>query len=292
MNLPTVQSKAVGNLVSLAVLGSLLPTFWSNCLAAWWLSGHGNIGRFTLLILGLSLLILGCALFKLAYHVELSLLIIPSNILFNNKLEQKHWWVICLSLLGIGLMVLLMSGDAPVFLALFISFFLITYGILFRASPVAAIFVGLARLCVYFLVASEGSRGITGELVWKALAIACYSGGACLAIKTRLRHPLWAPASVVGMAVPVLIALAESGFRFKILLVAVILGAWIWYCLRQLLAKESSHQPYAATDLVTGIILVDLLAIGAEPLLLATILAAIFLSTTLLQRKQLITSYF
>jgi len=261
-------------------------------VAAWWLGGHGSLGKFAALILGLSLLIFGCTLFKLTYHSELSSLGISYNLLIKRVLEQKHWWVICLSFLGIGLMVLLWSGDAPAFLILLIGFFLITYGILYRASPMAALFIGLARLCVYFLAASESVRGISGEVVWKALAIAGYSGGASLAVRGRLRHPFWGPACVLWMSIPILLALLEAGFRPKTCLLAGLLGFWIWICCSQLLSKDSTHQPYSAADLVTGTILVDLLAIGGEPFWLATILGITMLFMVVLQRKQLVTNHF
>ena len=38
---------------------SHLPTVWSNCLAGWWLGGHGNVSKLPLLFLGVSALFTG-----------------------------------------------------------------------------------------------------------------------------------------------------------------------------------------------------------------------------------------
>jgi 4-hydroxybenzoate polyprenyltransferase len=38
---------------------SHLPTVWSNCLAGWWLGGHGNFSKLPLLFLGVSALYTG-----------------------------------------------------------------------------------------------------------------------------------------------------------------------------------------------------------------------------------------
>jgi 4-hydroxybenzoate polyprenyltransferase len=38
---------------------SHLPTVWSNCLAGWWLGGHGNFAKLPLLFLGVSALYTG-----------------------------------------------------------------------------------------------------------------------------------------------------------------------------------------------------------------------------------------
>jgi hypothetical protein len=249
------------------VSSSLLPTYWSNCLAGWWLGGDSNPGRLLCLLLGVTCIVVGVVFFKLVYHSEIGTLrfIDDTNLLIGNKLDTRHWWLVSFGWSTLGLAILSWTGPTSTILALIAIVFSVIHGTVCRVVSFAPIFLGCNRLSVFLLAAHAGEHGITGLSLWSGIVMACYTTGIghIEAANVKREKANFRHASL--LFAPLVLALAVNGFSQLSTLLSLALLGWIVASLRYGLPGRNRNPAFMVSNLMTGIALVDLLATGGRP---------------------------
>ena len=146
--------------------------------------------------------------------------------------------------------------------------------------------MGMCRLGVYLLAASTARRGVSGEVIWKGLALAAYIVGlSCLARKEsgRARINFW-PGLL--LAAPVLFAaLIDDGSSWMPAAVySLVVAAWSSWALSRSLGQAEPNVGFTVSRLLAGIVLVDLLAVAGSSEPWIGCFAAWFVLALLLQR--------
>ena len=108
------------------------------------------------------------------------------------------------------------------------------------------------------------SKGVTGESIWKGLALACYIIGlSCLARKETapVRIQYW---PCILLVAPVcMAALFDDGPDQRAASVcSILLLLWIGWTLFQIFGREHPNVGLAVSRLLAGIALVDMLAVA------------------------------
>jgi hypothetical protein len=243
----------------------VLPTVWSNCLAGWWLGGAGNGGHLAALLIGTSLLFIGASFFHRAYTGDSRVGYSRGPGLGLAYMENRHLWLLSLGWFALGLGILLFLGKTTAVLTLILCILMVVYvsnsGLLV-AAPFSLM---MQRLLLYLLAGSTGSQGITGECVWNGLALGGYMAGIGL---LTIRAPV--PASparwpCILLFLPVVLAFLINGFLVRNLLLCGIFLAWLRWSLRYWLRSHPPNMRYTSSNLLAGVVLVDLMAVYAEP---------------------------
>ena len=138
------------------------------------------------------------------------------------------------------------------------------YNAIHKIMVVAPVLMGGCRFLVYLAAASVGLNGVTGESIWKGLALAGYIVGlSSLARKESapVRIQYW---PCIFLAAPLLVAgLADDGpDQRAAALCSVVLILWVVWTLLQTLGREHPNIGRAISRLLAGIALVDLLAVA------------------------------
>jgi 4-hydroxybenzoate polyprenyltransferase len=160
-------------------------------------------------------------------------------------------------------------------LALVLCLLILLYNALHKVLPLAPVLMGACRVFLY-LLASAGARGVSGEAIWKGLALGVYVVGlSCLARKESSREGIqWWPGLL--LAAPVLMAgLIDDGAAWcAAVLFSLVLAGWSCWALSRSLDRAGSNVGYTVSRLLAGIILVDLLAV-ADPNAVCTVFFAL-----------------
>jgi 4-hydroxybenzoate polyprenyltransferase len=175
---------------------------------------------------------------------------------------------------------------------LVLSLCILAYDSIHKRTPVSPVLMGACRFLVYLVAAATAADGVTGRVIWCALALAGYVAGlSFLARRESTRDPTsWWP--LILTATPILLALImnASDYRKPALALSGVVVLWILLSLRPALGSTNGRVGKAVARLLAGIVLVDALAV--PDLLLRTdaarelglIFLGLFLMTWLLQR--------
>ncbi len=206
---------------------------------------------------------------------------IPSGAVSEGQVWQ---WSIVWMALGLGGAAWL--GGTEIALALALSACILSYNATHKFLPVAPLLMGSCRVLLYLLAASAGERGVSGEAIWKGLALGVYIVGlSCLARKEsgRGRVRFW-PGLL--LAAPVLMAglfddgpSLMAGVEFSL-----VLTAWSCWALSRSLERAGANVGYTVSRLLAGIVLVDLLAVAEAGEAWTGLFGVWFVLALLLQR--------
>jgi 4-hydroxybenzoate polyprenyltransferase len=160
------------------------------------------------------------------------------------------------------------------------------YNAVHKWTPLGPFLMGMCRLGVYLLAASSAQRGVSGEVIWKGLALAAYIVGlSFLARKesSRDRINFW-PGLL--LATPVVFAgLIDDGSSWMPAMVySLVVAAWSSWALSRSLGQPEPNVGYTISRLLAGIVLVDLLAVASSSEPWIGCFAAWFVLALLLQR--------
>jgi 4-hydroxybenzoate polyprenyltransferase len=271
--------------LALSRLGGL-PTVWSNCLAGWWLGGHGEANRLPWLMLGASLLYLGGSFLKDAWDA-------PFDRQFRRARPIPSGAVSAGAVLGLGLAWLVL-GEACLFVAgpkvgcfgLGAILCAVTFDATHRALVISPVLLGGCRLFVYLAAAVANQGALEGWPIWCGLALALYVCGIrCLPrpAEVRGRSDYW---PVLLLLAPILLALLMNvkQFRWPGLQLSAVVALWILYCLRYAYWPIDRDFGRAVSGLVAGIAFVDWLAVLDVPRGLCVVFLGFFAASLLLGR--------
>jgi len=263
-----------------------LPTIWSNCLAGWWLGGHGNPGRLTVLLLGASLLYIGGAFLNDALDADSDRQHrrsrpIPSG-LFPARLAVQGG----IAFLAAGLLCLFGISRLTGTLGLGVSLLAVTFNLTHRSFVLSPGLLGGCRLFLYAAAASAGANGTGGWAVWCGIAAATYAAGVRLlaTIEAPPRRDQYWP--VVLLAAPIALALTMdvNEFRVRGIALSAVVGLNSILALRRMLWPAARDIAKTAAALTAGMILVDWLAVVDAPIEMAFVFVLLFAAVFLLQR--------
>lgn len=277
---------------TLLILGrvSNLPTIWSNCLAGWVLAGGGPTGRGLLVCAAASCLYTGGLYLNDAFDARFDRQRRPERPIPSGQIQPALVWQLGFLWLVLGLAACAWLGRAPLLAGGLIAAFSLLYNAIHKRTALAVIPMGLCRFLVYVLAATA-AHGPPGPAVWGGLALGAYVVGvSSVARRESLPGPVrWWPVALLG--IPVVLALLANGqapdganYRERAAYLSLLLVLWILPALRFAFGRETRQIGFTVSNLLAGLILVDLLATVGEPAVLLPVFGALFLLALLLQR--------
>jgi hypothetical protein len=259
---------------------------WSNCLAGWWLSGGGLRLNLLRVSIWITFLYVGGMFLNDAFDAGFDRNHRSTRPIPSGDITEKEVWLWGCAWLILGLIGLVRMGGATAVLAFFLTACILFYNAIHKIMVLAPAIMGGCRFLVYLAAASVGFRGVTGESVWKGLALASYIVGlSCLARKESapVRIQYW-PA--IFLAAPVFVALLiDDGVDERsAAFCSVILVLWVVWTLLQTFGREHPNIGIAVSRLLAGIALVDVLAVADLSHFSAALFLVWFFLALLLQR--------
>ncbi len=270
------------------VLGRVpnLPTVWSNCLAAWWLGGGGKAWTLVCVSISMSFIYEGGMFLNDAFDATFDrnhrrTRPIPSGAIKETEVWQWGFLWLILGVAGVAWL-----GTTTLVLALLLGLCVVAYDAIHKWTPLAPLLMGACRLGVYFVAASSASNGVTGEVIWKGLALAAYVAGlSWLARKESARAEInYLPC--ILLAAPIFIAgCADDGPWARAgMLYSVVSAGWTIWAISRCLGRGGANVGFTVSRLLAGIVLVDLLAVAGMSGLWAGLFVFWFALALLLQR--------
>ena len=286
---PAKSFRAMRRLQTLLTLAraSNLPTVWSNCLAGWWLGGHGNVRNLPFLFAGATFLYAGGTYLNDAFDVEFDRQKrkerpIPSGaISFAAVVKLGLLW------LALGLASLFWISLTTGALGVVLVACIVIYDAIHKVITFSPLLKGTCRFFIYVVAASVASDGVTGWSVWCGLALAAYIVGlSFIARRESARGPVerW---PLILLAAPVVLAYlmnAAPDYRKSASWLSLVLVLWLLRCLRPVLWPTGQHVGRVVSGLLAGIVFVDWLAVVDVPRGLSLVFLALFGLALLLQR--------
>jgi hypothetical protein len=243
---------------------SNLPTVWSNCLAGWWLGGGGKWRDLLGVTVSASFLYVGGMFLNDAFDAGFDRNHRPNRPIPSGAIAEKEVWQWSALWMAAGLAGLNSFGKSTAILGLALVVCILIYNAVHKIMIIAPVFMGGCRLFVYLLAASVAVRGVTGESVWKALALAAYVMGlSYLARKesTRVRVQYW-PCIFLAAPIGVAFLFDVGGSQTAAGAVSLLLAGWVLWKLFQTWGKLSPNIGRLVSGLLAGIALVDWLAVA------------------------------
>ena len=273
---------------TLLILGrvSNLPTIWSDCLAGWWLGGGGRWPGLLGACAATSFFYLGGMFLNDAFDADYDsqrriTRPIPAGLI--TAVEVWRWG---LSLLAAGLCLVAMDGMTALLLGLALAIAILVYDAVHKAVSLSPLLMGLCRLLVYLIAASAGARGVTGNAIWAGLALASYVVGlSFLARKetTRASIEYW---PLLFLCAPLGLAwLVNGGFHQSAGLIAFCLACWMAWTLRHAFWMPDRNISHTVSQLLAGVVIVDLLSVADLSNPATWIFPPLFISALILQRR-------
>jgi hypothetical protein len=280
---------AVRQLRALLVLSrvSHLPTVWSNCLAGWWLGGHGNFAKLPLLFLGVSALYTGGMFLNDAFDANFDRQRRAERPIPSGAISLPVVWRWGLGWLGLGALCLSAVGKTTGLLALILLLCIMIYDATHKVVTASPWLMGLCRFWVYVIAGSAGEVGVNGGPIWCGVALALYvtgMGSLAQSESSRGRVPYWPLALLVA---PVVLALIinSAELREPALWLSLVLLLWTARCVRTIFQAGPVNVTHIVSGLLAGIVFVDWLAVAPLcPQWLRFTFLALLGATLLLQR--------
>jgi hypothetical protein len=251
---------------------AVLPTVWSNSLAAAWLA-HAEPGtswgdllsapdwpRTVLVVAGASVAYAGTARARP-----------PGD---TTPTPDRR---LSLALLLAGGLVMALAGRTPATLALVLVAALGGELSSPRTAPLGPVFQGLARLALFLAVAATLPGGINGWVIWGGVVLAAFVAGSGYIVRQQeLGQPAQFPPWLLLAAPLVLAWVMNNGpYRQPALLLGAVLVLWLARGAYRLF-RPAGRTPGAAGILLPAIVLVDWLAIADAPRTSGLILLPLF----------------
>ena len=260
--------KRPSKLRTLLVLGrvSNLPTVWSNCLAGWCLGGHGSAAALAGVALAASFLYVGGMYLNDAFDAEFDSHHRRTRPIPSGAISEREVWQWGFIWLAFGLAGAAWLGPAVVLWGAVLCVCILFYNAVHKWTPLAPVLMGLCRLCVYLLAASTAQSGVSGEVIWKGLALTAYIVGlSCLARKesSRVRISFW---PCLLLLTPVVFAglIDDDSSWMAAMVYSLVLAGWSAWALSRSLGKAEPNVGYTVSRLLAGIVLVDVLAVASS----------------------------
>src|SRR6185503_5054548 len=183
----------MAKLRTLLVLGrvSNVPTVWSNCFAGWLLAGGGDWSRFLLLTFAATCLYVSGMYLNDAFDASFDLQHRAERPIPSGAIRVEAVWAWGFGWLGVGLACLFAFGQPAIICALLLVVAILVYDAIHKIFALSPLLMAACRFFLVLLAASAGRNGITGLVIWTALALAAYIVGlSYLAQKESVKAPV------------------------------------------------------------------------------------------------------
>ena len=265
---------------------SNLPTVWSNCLAGWWLGGHGNTDKLPYLFAGATFLYIGGMYLNDAFDAQFDRQYRKERPIPSRAISLKAVWVLGVGWLAFGACCLAWIGTLTGIMGLILAACIVLYDWLHKRIGFAPVLMGLCRFVLYLAAISSAVNGWSTESICCSVAIFAYIIGlSYVARRESAPGPLryW---PLLLLATPVVIALVFKGttYRESALLLSTVFALWTIKSLRYTLWTEERNIGQTVSGLLAGIVLVDWLAAARAPRDFGILFVALFLAALLFQR--------
>ncbi len=273
---------------SLLILGrvSNLPTVWSNCLAGWWLGGGGSILNLLTLCSSATALYIGGMFLNDAMDVDFDRVFRSERPIPSGKISLRHVWIWGLSLLVGGLGLLGFLGLPPVIFGLCTVASILFYDWIHKSTVLSPLIMAGCRFFLFLTAASVGNQGVSGIVVWSAVALASYIVGLSYLAKNESQPGPLRYWPCIALFVPLVLAwfINAGDYRRPSQIMILASALWIVQTLRIAFGKSSDRMGRAVSQLLAGIVIIDLLALAGGPPEVALVLVGLFLLSLLSQR--------
>ena len=184
----------------------------------------------------------------------------------SGAISEREVWRWGFLWLALGIAAVVAMGWAAVMWAVALCACILLYNAVHKWTPLAPLFMGLCRFCVYGMAAAATPDGVTGEVIWKGLALAAYIVGlSCLARKesTRVQINFW-PSLLLLTPVFFAVLIDDDSSWLAAVVYSVVLTGWAWWALSRSLGQAQPNVGYTVSRLLAGIVLVDVLAVAGS----------------------------
>ncbi|MGI8964698.1 MAG: UbiA family prenyltransferase, partial [Limisphaerales bacterium] len=245
-----------------------LPTVWSNRLAGWILGGRGYHLQFFWLCLGATFIYVSGMFWNDAYDAQFDKQFRPERPIPSGKISLKAVWIWGAIWLALGVISLAWMGRLTGTLTFFLIGSIVLYDAIHKNISFAPVLMAACRFFLYLIAASVTTRGVSGLVIWSALALSLYIVGLGYLARREsapgsLRY--W-PCYFLGAPILLSVMINDGPFLQTGLLFSAVLGLWICFCLRYTFWKMPRNISATISGLLAGIVWVDLLSVaGATP---------------------------
>ena len=275
---------------------SNLPSVWSNCLAAWVLSGGQlsssiEIEKFIWLNLGATFLYLGGMFLNDAFDIEFDNVHRIERPIPSRLISLKSVYVLGGFLMIIGLSCVVWINTAAAIFSLFLAFSIFWYDIIHKKITWSPVIMGLCRFALYLLSGSIALGEINISVVLGGGMLFGYIVGLSNIARKEATGgrvnswPCW------FLFLPLLYSLGlcflpSGNFQISIGLIVVMLIFILWVSRSLLISFNTKIPNFGRTvsGLLAGIVLFDLLMVSVISTQLFLPFIALFSLSLLLQR--------
>jgi 4-hydroxybenzoate polyprenyltransferase len=161
---------------------------------------------------------------------------------------------------------LLFCGKPAAICGIILAFFIVVYDFTHKFFVESPWLMGACRFWVYVIASATGVKGLNGFSIFGGVALAFYVVGLSYVARresTRGSVPL---PPLLLLAAPIILALAinTGEYRLPAIWLSVLLGLWIFRCVRSIFLGGGTNAGWIVSNLLAGIVLVDWLAVAPE----------------------------
>lgn len=157
-------SRMLHHLLTLARVSNL-PTVWSNCLAAWMISGLAPAWAMVPLLLGASLLYSGGCTLNDAFDAKWDAKHRPERLIPAGILSPQTVWIVGLTEMTAGVAIILAGGVSHWWIPIALAACILLYDAWHKQSPLSVITMGGCRWILYLTAATAAGGDLRNAML-------------------------------------------------------------------------------------------------------------------------------